>query len=157
MTHGLGGKIDGVFCIEGCGLRLILGTGPVVPAHGVWQLLQQDLLHAPVIVRLRGSQGSGAGGAAGADALIQQQILYKMYNPQKLAAEAEAREKLEKEAAKKARSEKVIVVDADGTQREVERQVSEKEANRRRLAEARRRDAEKYGETYVEVEDKDLE
>ena len=89
--------------------------------------------------------------------LIQQQILYKMYNPQKMAAEAEAREKLEKEAAKKARSEKVIVVDADGTQREVERQVSEKEANRRRLAEARRRDAEKYGETYVEVEDKDLE
>ena len=59
--------------------------------------------------------------------------------------------------ARKARSDKVIVVDADGTQHEVERQVSEKEANRRRLAEARRRDAEKYGETYVEVEDKDLE
>ena len=35
--------------------------------------------------------------------------------------------------------------------------LSAKEINRRKLAEARRRDAEKYGETYVEVSDKDLE
>ena len=88
--------------------------------------------------------------------IVQQQVLYKMYNPQKMAAEAEERERLEKEAAKKARTEKVVVVDEDGTEREVERHVSEKEANRRRLAEARRRDAEKYGEKYVEVDDDDL-
>ena len=31
-----------------------------------------------------------------------------------------------------------------------------KEINRRKLAEARRRDAEKYGEEYVEVTDEDL-
>ena len=34
--------------------------------------------------------------------------------------------------------------------------MSAKEINRRRLAEARRRDAEKYGEEYVEVTDDDL-
>jgi len=34
--------------------------------------------------------------------------------------------------------------------------LTEKEINRRRLAEARKRDAEKYGEEYVEVTDKDL-
>ena len=34
--------------------------------------------------------------------------------------------------------------------------LTEKELNRRRLAEARKRDAEKYGEEYVEVTDKDL-
>ncbi len=31
-----------------------------------------------------------------------------------------------------------------------------KEANRRKLAEARKRDAERYGEEYVEVTDEDL-
>ena len=34
--------------------------------------------------------------------------------------------------------------------------LSQKEINRRRLAEARRRDAEKYGEEYKEVTDEDL-
>ena len=34
--------------------------------------------------------------------------------------------------------------------------LTEKEINRKRLAEARKRDAEKYGEEYVEVTDKDL-
>ena len=34
--------------------------------------------------------------------------------------------------------------------------LSQKEINRRRLAAARKRDAEKYGEEYVEVTDDDL-
>jgi YidC/Oxa1 family membrane protein insertase len=34
--------------------------------------------------------------------------------------------------------------------------LSVKEQNRRKLAEARKRDAEKYGEEYVEVTDDDL-
>ncbi len=34
--------------------------------------------------------------------------------------------------------------------------MTKKEANRRRLAEARRRDAEKYGEVYKDVTDEDL-
>ena len=34
--------------------------------------------------------------------------------------------------------------------------ITKKEANRLRLAEARRRDAEKYGEEYKEVTDDDL-
>ena len=35
--------------------------------------------------------------------------------------------------------------------------LTEKERNRRRLAEARRRDAEKYGEEYIEVNDNDVQ
>lgn len=37
-----------------------------------------------------------------------------------------------------------------------EKELTQKEINRRLLAEARRRDAEKYGEEYVEVTDDDL-
>ena len=39
---------------------------------------------------------------------------------------------------------------------ETEENLSKKEMNKRKLAEARRRDAEKYGEEYVEVTDDDL-
>ena len=39
---------------------------------------------------------------------------------------------------------------------EDETALSKKEQDRRRLAEARRRNAEKYGDTYVEVTDDDL-
>ena len=35
-------------------------------------------------------------------------------------------------------------------------ELTQKEINRRKLAEARRRDAEKYGEEYVDVTDDDL-
>lgn len=38
----------------------------------------------------------------------------------------------------------------------LEQALSQKEKNRRKLAEARRRDAERYGEEYVEVTDDDL-
>lgn len=38
----------------------------------------------------------------------------------------------------------------------VEKALSAKEINRAKLAAARRRDAEKYGEEYVEVTDDDL-
>ena len=39
----------------------------------------------------------------------------------------------------------------------LQKALSEKEKNRRKLAEARRRDAEKYGEEYLEVTDEDLD
>ena len=38
-----------------------------------------------------------------------------------------------------------------------ERAKTQKEINRQKLAEARKRDAEKYGDTYTEVTDDDLE
>ena len=38
-----------------------------------------------------------------------------------------------------------------------EKALTQKEINRMKLAAARKRDAERYGEEYVEVEDRDLE
>lgn len=83
--------------------------------------------------------------------LLQSFILYKVYNPQKFIAEYEQKQL---EAKKK----KVVEVpvereDGEGTEK---RALSQKEIDRMRLAEARRRDAEKYGEEYVEVTDEDL-
>lgn len=88
-------------------------------------------------------------------ALVQGIIMNKVYNPKEMAekAKAELEEKQEKErqerieAKKRAKENKG---DADETA------LSQKEINRRKLAEARKRDAEKYGETYADVTDDDL-
>lgn len=62
------------------------------------------------------------------------------------------RNRARREAAEAAAAAKAAKVDAEL----LEKALSEKEKNRRKLAEARRRDAEKYGEEYVEVTDEDL-
>lgn len=82
--------------------------------------------------------------------ILQTLLLNKLYNPVKLREQALAEFK---EASKKAAKEKKIVeaeavkvVNEDGK----EETVSQKELNRRRLAEARKAQAEKYGEEYRE-------
>ena len=88
--------------------------------------------------------------------LLQMVILNKFYNPKEMAEkariESERRRELEKAERAKRREE------AKAGEAEAKRKaLSQKEINRQKLAEARRRDAEKYGEVYVEVTDKDLE
>ncbi len=88
--------------------------------------------------------------------LIQMMVLNKFYNPKEMAEkariESERRKELEKEERARRREE------AKAGEAEAKRRaLSQKEINRQKLAEARRRDAEKYGEVYVEVTDKDLE
>lgn len=83
--------------------------------------------------------------------LIQEIVLNIWYSPAKLTAkmeaEAEEKKRLKKEAREKAKTE------AKETGKQT---LSAKELDKKRLAEARRRDAEKYGEEYVEVTDEDL-
>lgn len=88
--------------------------------------------------------------------LLQMVVLNKFYNPKEMAEkariESERRRELEKAERAKRREE------AKAGEAEAKRKaLSQKEINRQKLAEARRRDAEKYGEVYVEVTDKDLE
>ena len=83
--------------------------------------------------------------------ILQSFILHKMYDPKKYIAEYEQKQ-LE---AKKKKVVEVQVESPDGEGVE-KRALSQKEIDRMRLAEARRRDAEKYGEEYVEVTDDDL-
>ena len=88
--------------------------------------------------------------------IVQMLVLNKVYNPKEMAEkariESERRRELEKAERAKRREE------AKAGEAEAKRKaLSQKEINRQKLAEARRRDAEKYGEVYVEVTDKDLE
>lgn len=88
--------------------------------------------------------------------IFQSLILNKFYNPKEMAEkariESERRKELEKAERAKRREE------AKANEAEAKHKaLSQKEINRQKLAEARRRDAEKYGEVYVEVTDKDLE
>ena len=59
----------------------------------------------------------------------------------------------EKAAQEEARRKKPATPDA---QKAAEAYMTSKELNRKRLAEARKRDAEKYGDEYIEVTDQDL-
>lgn len=88
--------------------------------------------------------------------LLQMVILNKFYNPKEMAEKAriESERRRELEKAERARRRE----EAKAGEAEAKRKaLSQKEINRQKLAEARRRDAEKYGEVYVEVTDKDLE
>ena len=85
---------------------------------------------------------------------IQTALLNKYMNPRDLAEKARAayeekreRERQEKIEAKKRAKESGLDVD---------KALSQKEINRMKLAAARKRDAEKYGEEYHEVTDDDL-
>jgi YidC/Oxa1 family membrane protein insertase len=93
--------------------------------------------------------------------MLQAKILNKIYNPKEIAAKAkqeleerQERERLERIEAKKQLREAAKKGNLTGE--ELPKNLSAKELNRRKLAEARKRDAEKYGEEYVEVTDDDL-
>ena len=85
-------------------------------------------------------------------------LLNKMYDPVKIT---EAREKAEEEARQMERQARIearrkSIECKDKKSKEAIKGMSEKELNRLKLAQARKRDAEKYGEEYVEVTDDDL-
>ena len=62
-----------------------------------------------------------------------------------------------KKGRKPARVEEETLVDLAEDDEIDEKALTQKEINRMKLAAARKRDAERYGEEYVEVEDRDLE
>ena len=86
---------------------------------------------------------------------IQSLILHKIYNPKEMAEKArqEYSERQEKERQERLEAKKLA---REGKLENAEKGMTQKELNRHKLAEARRRDAEKYGEEYVEVTDEDL-
>lgn len=89
--------------------------------------------------------------------IIQNVVQYKIWDPQKLSDEFAA-ELAEKEKSRK-RKPTVVKVESKNAEGETvveEKTLTQREADRIRLAEARRRDAEKYGEEYVDVTDDDL-
>lgn len=86
---------------------------------------------------------------------VQTYLLNKFMNPKELA------EKARKEAEERREAERQAKIEAKKRARErgetdIEQALSQKEINRLKLAAARKRDAEKYGETYAEVTDDDL-
>ncbi len=108
--------------------------------------------------------------------LLSTYLLHKIWSPERVAARLEADkaagkvkkkkeskfQQMMREAASQQTAEangKKVVTKAKEVTRPVEQEyegLSQKEINRRRLAAARKRDAEKYGEEYVEVTDDDL-
>lgn len=86
--------------------------------------------------------------------IAQQLLLYKMYNPIKLREQAEA--KFKNKIQTTAMVEDIINESADNAENSAPKEsLSQKEINRRRLALARKLDAEKYGEEYIEDKDTD--
>ena len=97
--------------------------------------------------------------------LLQAIFLNIKYNPKDMAEKIQAEMDAEKEAKRQKRVEarerlKELQNERNGkavsTEADEELPLSQKEENRRKLAAARKRDAEKYGEEYVEVTDDDL-
>ena len=92
--------------------------------------------------------------------LIQTVITAKFWPADKIRAEA--KEKMEAMAAKTEQRAKVIEVDAEGNETEKTQRLSQltqkeiKELNRKKLEAARKADAEKYGEEYIESDDDDF-
>ena len=95
--------------------------------------------------------------------------LNKIYDPEKFLEEAKKRDEEEKRLAEEDRKRRRLEAREEQIARQEnkkkekaapkekeEGELSEKEKNRRKLAEARRRDAEKYGEEFVDVTDEDL-
>lgn len=91
--------------------------------------------------------------------ILQSIIMYKFWPSDKIRAEAQA--KMDAAAAAKEQRATVITVDAEGNKVEKTERVSKltqkeiKELNKKKLEAARRADAEKYGEEYVESPDDD--
>ena len=86
---------------------------------------------------------------------FQQILLNKKYNPKIAAEEAEREYELQKKKKDKVKRQ-VVEVKEEKTGKVTEKTLTQKEIDRQRLAAARKRDAEKYGEEYVEVTDDDL-
>ena len=84
--------------------------------------------------------------------ILQTLVMKKFYSPEKIAATVQAQMEAERE---KRRTLKSVVIDEEGEEVVTEQKVSQKEADRRRLAEARKRMAEKYGEEYNDEDEKD--
>ncbi len=91
--------------------------------------------------------------------IIQSIITAKFWPADKIRAEAKA--KMDEMAKKTERKAVIIDIDADGNKVKKEKRYSElsqkeqREIERRKLEEARRADAEKYGEEYIENNDDD--
>lgn len=88
--------------------------------------------------------------------IVQTYVLNKVYNPEKIVEKARAdyeekkeRERLEKKEARKKLKESKENMTAE----ELEKALSQKELNRKKLAEARKRYAEKYGDVYDQSEE----
>ncbi|WP_312643900.1 membrane protein insertase YidC [Hydrogenoanaerobacterium sp.] len=89
--------------------------------------------------------------------MAQTWYLNKKYNPAEMLEKAKAEEELRKEQERAERAElKKKMASGEYQEVEQEKALTQKELNRKKLAEARRRDAEKYGEEYTEVTDEDL-
>lgn len=84
-------------------------------------------------------------------------VINKLYDLKALREEA-TQEMLERRKKKKNKVvvKEVIEKDKDGNEVVRKKKMTQKELDRERLAAARKRDAEKYGETYVEVTDEDF-
>jgi YidC/Oxa1 family membrane protein insertase len=87
---------------------------------------------------------------------IQTLILNRIMNPAEEIAKAKAEEEAARERERIERIEAKKKAREQGGEQSSERNLSQKEINRRKLAEARRQDALKYGDEYVEVTDEDV-
>lgn len=87
---------------------------------------------------------------------IQSIILNKIMNPAEEIAKAAAEEERLKEQERQERIEKKKKAKEEGAKEASAEGLSQKEINRRKLAAARRRDAERYGDEYVDATDDDL-
>ena len=90
-----------------------------------------------------------------------QSVCFNIFlNPKKLAEQAEAEAEAEKEAKRQKRieaREKLKELQREKNEKYARNEdPSQKEINKKKLAEARKRNAEKYGEAYEEVTDEDL-
>lgn len=91
--------------------------------------------------------------------MFQSLFLHVKYNPKDMAEKIQAEMDAEKESKRQKRieaREKYRELQKQGGKSAKEDVPFDKEANRKKLAEARKRSAEKYGEEYVEVTDDDL-
>lgn len=85
---------------------------------------------------------------------VQTALLNKYMNPKEMAAKARAEYEEKKEQERKEKIEAKRIAREQGI--DLDKAKSKKEIDRIKLAEARKRDAEKYGEEYIEVTDDDL-
>ena len=91
--------------------------------------------------------------------ILQSLIMYKFWPSDKIRAEAQA--KMDAKAAEREQKTTIVTVDAEGNTTEKTERISKltqkeiKELNKKKLEAARRADAEKYGEEYIESPDDD--
>ena len=86
--------------------------------------------------------------------IVQTVVMHKVYDPQKVAAEQAAAEEQKKEEERQARIEakkEAQKARQEGRTEDIsEEALSQKEINKRKIAAARKRMAEKYGEEYID-------